>query len=250
MSKAAVIKRLSQGGHLIMTTKISVATIRRMRQALLRIKGMEAVAARAAAIQLEAAAMLERVASRMNRYDVLSQQCATFNKFVAELLIIRDYDIVNSMVPIRIAYMQLQLAAHHIILDSAYAAHAAAFARLAKKTADGMWTSAKTMPAIALFQELHGLSPRTLQLAHKMTDPSLDVIANFTPALNKFVANGTRTGKLTELFELCRDFYRQSMHIEFWAGKQLTGPSGKAMSLEEWFETMIKLAKEVDLELP
>lgn len=241
--------RTGRGGHLIMTDRIDAAVIRSIRRHLLRIKGIEEIALRATTLQARAFTLMTQMSNRVDTYARLQRQCERFNRYVAELLIVRDYDVLKDVAPVKIAYMQLQMAAHHVVLQSEFPKYAKAFQRLAEKTGQGWWRSPETMPAIPLFQELHGLSPETLQVAHKMVNETIDFnqIKNFSPELNRVVRDGKKTGSFAELFELHQTFYANTMHDIFFRGQGMAGIGGK--SLDEWFDEMILLAKEVDLEL-
>jgi hypothetical protein len=239
--------RSSRGGRLIMTDKIDVATMKAIRKHLRKVHGITVIEQRAGFLQEKAFEWMKRMSRQVDTYGRLKGRCGRFNRYVAELLIIRDYDVLNQVAPIKIAYMELQMAAHHLIKGSEFDGYATAFRRLEKKTKDGRWTSYDTMPAIPLFAELHGLSPETLKDHHMMRTFDLNIEKNFSKELDIYVEANKKTGSLTELFEIHQDFYGTVMKSKFYQERALDG-IGEG-TLAGWFETMIRLAREVDVEM-
>ena len=239
--------RTSRGGRLILTDRIDVAVIKSIRRHLLRVKSIAEVAERANTIQARAFNLMNQMGRSVDMAGRVEGRCGRFNKYVAELLIARDYHILKDVAPIKIAYMELQMAAHHIVKASEFDKYAGAFQRLAAKTGNGWWTNRNTMPALPLFQELHGLSPETLANAHLMKNFDFNKVANFSPTLDTYLETKKQTGSFAELFEIHRDFYAEHMKSRFFKERSLQGIGDK--SLEEWFDDMIKLAKEVDAEM-
>lgn len=259
MSKSVAL--VKGGRRLLQLNLVNRPVLKSIRRNLRNVRGFEAILDRSSTLRRLALDLMDRVSHQLEAYGRMEYRCGKFNGYAAELLIIKDYPILKEIgetASITIAYRRLQMAAHHVIEAARFAKREKDFKLLATKTKDGLWGSERNMPAIALFQELHGLSPATLEKAYmmKMVDgKDLNLVENFTPALTRFVdakEAANPTAGLADLFRWHKEFYATTMNERFFRDRlYFRGQGGKSIgrSLEQWFDEMIKLADEVDGEL-
>jgi hypothetical protein len=231
---------------LLARAKIDIAVLKSIRRHMFKIRTIEQISGRTIKIQTKAFQLLNQLERRVDTYEKMTKLTGKYNSYVAELLIVRDYDIRKAVAPPQIAYLKLQSAAHHIILGSEHKNYLEQFNLLAKKVKNGWWEDYDSMPCMMLFGELHGLSPETLKKAYAMRTAKLNLVENFTPTLTQHIAKGKKDGTFAELFRLHKEFYQQHMSEPFYKGKVFDALGGK--SLEEWLDEMIKIAEEIDLQ--
>jgi hypothetical protein len=200
------------------------------------------------------------MATKFGRHVDIQRLCGSFNRNVAELLIIRDIDVARAVSPdlAKQKYYALRMQSHHIIESNFFAKFEKAFLALADEIDRlpsaldrGWWRSANEMPAIPLPQELHGHSSEGLKEAMRLfeiAEPKpgeafeLSQTFNFNRDLGDFVKHSE---SLEDLFKQHIQFYRTRMGAE-WFERKLA-PGGP--TLLQYLEERRDLARLVDLKL-